>query len=72
MAVKYVEPVLKRQSRGRAIALLRTAPTLHRLTYNVSTGPIMTNNDLVEELRRQLPGTQIPGCVDWLRAGNEY
>lgn len=45
---------------GRAIALLQMTPNLRHSTYNVSTGPIVTNNDLVEELRRQLPGTKIP------------
>ena len=44
---------------GRAIALLQTSPTLRHSTYNVSTGPVMTNKDLVGALRRQLPGTSI-------------
>lgn len=44
---------------GRAIALLTTAETLRHNTYNVSSGRMSTNRDLVDALRTITPGLQL-------------
>jgi len=44
---------------GRAIALLMSAETLRHDTYNVSSGRIFTNRDLVDGLRAITPGPHL-------------
>ncbi|MEV0272385.1 NAD(P)-dependent oxidoreductase [Hamadaea sp. NPDC050747] len=44
---------------GRAIALLTTAEALQYDTYNVSSGQLSTNRDLVEAVRAALPGRRL-------------
>lgn len=44
---------------GRAIALLMSAETLRHDTYNVSSGRILTNRDLVDGLRAITPGLHL-------------
>ncbi|MCO5973845.1 NAD-dependent epimerase/dehydratase family protein [Actinoallomurus soli] len=49
---------------GRAIALLQTAPSLHHRTYNVGSGHVTKNAEVVEAIR-----TVIPDAANDLPAG---
>lgn len=44
---------------GRAIALLQTAPTLHHRTYNVGSGHVTRNAEVVDAIRGVIPGAAI-------------
>lgn len=44
---------------GRAIALLQVADRLRHRTYNVSSGRMTTNGEVVEAIERAVPGTRI-------------
>lgn len=44
---------------GRAIALLQLADHLNHRTYNVATGHATTNGELVDAIKRVIPGAQI-------------
>jgi UDP-glucose 4-epimerase len=44
---------------GRAIALLQTAKTLNHQTYNVGSGRTTTNREVVEAIRRAVPGATL-------------
>ncbi|MEV0825320.1 NAD-dependent epimerase/dehydratase family protein [Nonomuraea rubra] len=56
---------------GRALALLQTAGRLRHPTYNVASGRITTNRDLIAAIRKLVPGARVdlpegraPGPVD--------
>ncbi|UBU09633.1 NAD-dependent epimerase/dehydratase family protein [Nonomuraea gerenzanensis] len=56
---------------GRALALLQTAGRLRHRTYNVASGRITTNGELIEAIRQHVPGARVelpegraPGPVD--------
>ena len=44
---------------GRAIALLTVADTLNHRTYNVASGRVTTNDDVIEALHRIAPGADL-------------
>ncbi|NUS15054.1 MAG: NAD(P)-dependent oxidoreductase, partial [Streptomyces sp.] len=44
---------------GRALALLQTAPELGHRTYNVASGRVTTNAEILAELARLAPGTPL-------------
>jgi UDP-glucose 4-epimerase len=44
---------------GRALALLQTADTLNHRTYNVASGRLTTNHELVDAIRKVVPDAQV-------------
>jgi UDP-glucose 4-epimerase len=44
---------------ARAIALLQLAPRLNHRTYNIATGTVLTNRDVVAALTRLVPDVQL-------------
>jgi UDP-glucose 4-epimerase len=44
---------------GRAIALLQTADNLHHRTYNVASGRVTTNAEIIAAIKKVIPDAQI-------------
>jgi UDP-glucose 4-epimerase len=44
---------------GRAIALIQVAPKLNHSTYNIGTGQVMKNRDLVAAIKKIIPSAEL-------------